>query len=358
MLHHTRAIAVGIFSLGLALGAQAGPAMFTASFIWNAWGNDITSGTVYPYNTNDWNAAPLGHDCQDAFPSTPNGAPNDRYCAKGIVQQGVPATGAGSLVTGGASVGGPIGLPQSAFSIITTGFLPTYYPYIQSHTYANLRNEPGAFFAGGGPAAGKGTHTKTGMGQTSGTWIIHEGARGFGGVMGLLGFYGAAHVKYVVPGKVGTYVNVPSDWNMVKPVGRVQFATPTSFTAMGKAINWNNPHTLTDSATNNVNGNMSTWVVGAWGTPWTTGAVTVYARAGIFPTILHRAGYDSVTSGGVRNIQLVTPTLTHWIGPGFQTHTAQIGILNLSITPEPGAILLLAAGAGVLVLLRRVGRRG
>jgi len=357
MLRNTRAIALGIFALGLALGAQAGPALFSGSFIWNAWGNDITSGASYPYNTNTFNAAPIGHDCQHFSPYTANGEPSSRYCPLSVLREGVPATGSGYLVTGGATLGAPIGLAPSAITITVTGFNRTYYPYIQSWTYANIANDAGSFFAGGGPAFGKGTHIKTGMGQTSGTWIIHEGARGFGGVMGLLGWYGVKSAKYIVLGKVGTYVNLDSDWNQIKPVGRVQYATPTAFTPMGKASNWLNPHTLTSAATNNVNGNMSTWVVDGWGTPWTTGSLTVYARGGYFTTILHRAGYDSVTSGGVRNIQLVTPTLTHWIGPGFQAHTGQIGMLTLQITPEPEAILMLAAGGGILALLYGVSRR-
>ena len=54
---------------------------------------------------------------------------------------------------------------------------------------------------------------------------------------------------------------------------------------------------------------------------------------------------------------LVTPMLTHWLSPGYNTHTAQIGMLRIQV-PEPGAALLLAVGAGVLVLLHRVSRRG
>ena len=53
---------------------QAGPALFSASFIMHAWGNEITSGTLYPYNSANWDAVPLGHDCQSAYPYTPNGA--------------------------------------------------------------------------------------------------------------------------------------------------------------------------------------------------------------------------------------------------------------------------------------------
>jgi hypothetical protein len=357
MLHHTRAIAVGIFSLGLALGAQAGPAMFNASFIFHAWGNDITSGTAYPYNTNTFNAVPLGHDCQSFDPYTPNGAPSPRYCELTILREGVPATGSGTLVTGGATVGAPVGLPQSAFGIDITGFNRTYYPYIQSWTYANFVNDAGAFFAGGGAAAGKGVVTHSGMGQQSGQWYIHEGDRGFGGVMGLLGFYGVKSAKWIVLGKVGTFVNTNSNWDMVTPLGREQYATPTAFTPMGKATNWLNPHTYPNTGTNNVNGNTTRWTVDGWGTPWTTGTVTLYAKAGYFTTIHVRTGYDTVTAGGVRNLQLVTPGLVHWIGVGFQGHTGHIGILTLQITPEPGAILLLGAGGGTLALLYGVSRR-
>jgi hypothetical protein len=73
--------------------------------------------------------------------------------------------------------------------------------------------------------------------------------------------------------------------------------------------------------------------------------------------IMHAFGNDTTTTGGARNLQLVTPALTHWIGPGFQDHTGHIGILRLQIVPEPGALLLLAAGAGALALLRRGSRR-
>jgi hypothetical protein len=53
----------------------------------------------------------------------------------------------------------------------------------------------------------------------------------------------------------------------------------------------------------------------------------------------------------------VTPTLTHWLSPGWNTHSAQTGILRIRVA-EPSAMLLLAAGAGVFVVLRKVSRRG
>jgi hypothetical protein len=355
-LRHIGSLAVGIFALGFALGAQAGPAMFSASFIWYSSGNDITTGTTYPYNDLVYVAFPLGHDCQSAYPYTANGGPSPRYCPLSIFQAGVPATGSGSLATGGATVGAPVGLPTSALSVDVTGFNRTYYPYLQNQTWAYFVNDAGSFFAGGGPAFGKGTISRTGMGQTSGGWVIREGARGFGGAMGLLGFFGVKIGKYAVTGKPGTYVNTNSNWVMVTPIGRVWSATPTAYGPGGKATNWLNPHDTTGNATNNVNGNVSSWRALGWGTPWTTGAVTVYAP-GIFPTILHRSGYDTVTAGGVRNIQLVTPGITHWAGIGYTSHSGNIGTLNLQITPEPAAIVLLVAGGGILALLHHVRRR-
>jgi hypothetical protein len=42
--------------------------------------------------------------------------------------------------------------------------------------------------------------------------------------------------------------------------------------------------------------------------------------------------------------------------PFENNRTGHIGILTIQV-PEPGAMLLLAAGVGVLVVLRRVSRR-
>jgi hypothetical protein len=92
------------------------------------------------------------------------------------------------------------------------------------------------------------------------------------------------------------------------------------------------------------------------GTLWTTGQVGNFAKTGAYYTSLWRTGYDNRTSGGRGSIQLVTPTLTHWLSPGFNTHTAQLGMLTIQV-PEPGALLLLAAGGGVLGLLYWVSRR-
>lgn len=354
MFESKKALGLGLFVLVFALGAQAGPAMFQASLIYHAFGNTVTSGASFPYNFYWFNAMPLGHDCQSYSPYTPNGSPAPRYCTLSVFLNGSPATGpfpGGPTVvsTGGKS---PLAVTVPASIVYAdhiTGFWPTYYPYLQSWTNATFKNEAATFFAGGGPAAGLGTVVKSGKGQTQGTWVIREGARGFGGPMGLLGKLGARNI-IVVPGKAGSYVGTIT-WNMVPALGREQYATPIGYTAMGKTTAWQNPHETADTLTNNVNGNQTIWNFRATATPWTTGSAAVYALGGVGPTISHQAGYDITTAGGARNIQLVTPQLVHIIGPGFSTHAGQIAILNLVITPEPGKLFLLAAGGAILALL-------
>jgi len=335
------------------------PSLFQTSFIIHAFGNDVTTGTTDPFNTDVFFAMPLGTNCRDGrswtwTPSYSDTTPAPYYCHKTTRQRGQPATGRGLLGIRGQSPAS-LWLSPSAFDVTAMGFLPSGYPYLQSHTYATFANGPGSFFAGGGPAAGKGIHSHKGGGQRAGRWIIREGSSGFGGALGLLGKLGATG-KWVVTGKVGTYEGGAS-WNMVPALGRSQYATPIG-TFMGKATRWQNPYTNTGMYTNNVNSNQSTPELRGTGTPWTTGSVTLYATQGFFTTILHRAGYDDRTPLGSGRIQLVTPALTHWIGDRRpDDHTGHIGILTLEVVPEPGKIALLAIGLGTLIALRRWGRR-
>jgi hypothetical protein len=374
-----RLLAVGAFALGFALSAQGAPAMFDASFIFHAWSNDISSGTVSPYVENNWTAAPLGYDCQHAEPYSTNGAPNSRYCTPTKMMKGHPAVGSWSRSIG---TGTPprITMQQSDIAVAlgtigTTspwgqgnccrGFLITFPPYLQSFTYATFVNAAGSFFAGGGAViagpggTGMGTaayNNKTGM-NGSGTWRIRAGKNQFGGVMGLLGKYGATG-KYTITGKTGTYNGV-SSWAMVPDIGRPLYNTQIDTGAMGTPI-YQNPFTKTDmwyKTTPKGAVKVSTIRAVGSGTLWTTGQVGAFAKTGAYYTSQWRTGYDNRDSQGYGNIQLVTPTLTHWLSPGFNTHTAQIGILKLSVVPEPGAVLLLAAGGGVLGLLYWVSRR-
>jgi hypothetical protein len=310
--------AIAVFTVVVALNspAQAGKEMFQASFIMHGFGNDVTTGTVFPYSTNFFTAMPLGHNCQAASPYTASGAPATDYCDQATFEKGVPATGSGKLKLKPRKTSSIV-LRRSAFGVTATGFFPAYPPYLQTHTYATFVNAAGRFFAGGGAAAALGYVNKTGTAvSTRGTWHIRAGENAFGGAMGLLGKLGAK-AMFSVPGLPGTYEGT-SSWNMIQALGRSESDTMKTYTNTGKYYNA-------------VNQNTSTFVKIGSGTLWTTGSVSVIARTGAFPTILHRTGYDNRTSMGLGNIQLVTPALTHWISAGYRNHTAHIGILKLRI---------------------------
>ncbi|MDH3520176.1 MAG: hypothetical protein OEM49_06915 [Myxococcales bacterium] len=331
-----------VLTLGIASSAQAEPAMFEASLILHAWGNDETKGSKFPSNTYTLYAMPLGYDCYN-YRRTSWGKttpPRPLYCPQSLLHKGHPATGVGVLVQGiGATPS--LQLSQSALRVTTTGLLYSYgYTHYVSETYATFANAAGTFFAGGGPAAtgkGKGRVTHIGTGPRLGTWIIRQGKHGFGGPMGLLGKFGA---KQTWGASIGGF-SATTSWNMIRALGRSAADPDRTFTNTG-TYRFHGGHggTITKVAT---------------GTPWTTGTVTLYAsKSGFFPTVLRRAGYDNRTALGFGNLQLVTPSLTHWNGFG---HTGHIGILNIRISaPEPSRWLLLAAGLGCLAALHRVRR--
>jgi hypothetical protein len=371
-----RSLAAGVLALGLALGAQAAPEMFEASFIMHAWGNDISSGGTTPYSSNLWTAAPLGYDCQHAEPYTVNGNPSSRYCSMTKLKRGHPATGmwTRSLITTGTPP--RITLQQSDFGIqlytnpvgwptqtdtdtphCCRGFLITFPPYIQSWTYATFVNAAGSFFAGGGAAAGVGYVNKSPVNPaTAGTWRIRAGKNAFGGLMGLLGKYGY-YGQFSMTGRPSISHGL-SDWPIPQVVGRPLFNTIIGYGTNDTTL-YQNPYSKTDvwyrtTAMGAVK--LSTALGIGSGTLWTTGQVGNFAKTGAYYTSLWRTGYDNRTSAGLGNIQLVTPTLTHWLSPGWNSHTAQLGMLTLKV-PEPGALLLLAAGAGALVTLRRMRAR-
>jgi hypothetical protein len=361
-----------VVALFVPLIAAAAPAMFEASFIFHAWGNDICSGTQSPYAANDWIALPLGYDCQHVEPYTINGGPATRWCSPPKMHGGHPAAGAW-----GASVGTGtpprITLQQSDFGIhlgilwttypwgqgnCCRGFLPNpYVPYLQTVTYATFVNAAGSFFADGGAAADVGYANRTPMANMSpGTWRIRAGKNAFGGAMGLLGKYGAAG-RYTITGKTGTYRGA-SSWAMVPDIGRPLYNTIIGYGAMGTPI-YQNPFSKTGvwyKTTPKGAVKVSMRLAIGSGTLWTTGQVGNFAKTGAYYTSLYRTGYDNRTPGGHGTIQLVTPTLTHWLSPAANDHTAQIGLLTIWV-PEPGVTLLFAAGAVALLGLRRIGRR-
>jgi hypothetical protein len=128
--------------------------------------------------------------------------------------------------------------------------------------------------------------------------------------------------------------------------------------ALGRSANDTmNPYTNTGRFYNSARQAYITYKVLGSDTLWTTGQVGAFANTGAYFTSEWRTGYDNRTpTGAAGNIQLVTPVLTHWLSTTFDTHRAHIGMLTIQV-PEPTAAVLLAVGAGALVLLRRVSRR-
>jgi hypothetical protein len=348
----------GLLFAGIAIccasPVSAEPALFEASFLLHAWGTGSSSSGFWQYVL-------LPPDCHDWYgsgssssSSSSNGPGLETHGSCHLSSQpGKPATGSGLLSLLAVS-GGPSGvaLPQSAFGITTYD----EWPSAHVTAYATLRNAAASFFAGSGPAA-SGTVTKTGMAPREGSWIIRPAGHAFGGPMAVLGHLGA-YESFMVSGKPGTYRGTMS-WNMIAALGRERLPV----TPMGPAPDPMNPHTNTGMFVNTVAGVTNTYTAYGTGTPWTTGDVTVYAEEGSWMTVMRRSGFDttSVTSLGnrVRNIQLVTPALTHWReSNGTTDPTGHIGILNLRIVPEPGAALLLALGAIALAGLRSARHRG
>jgi len=96
--------------------------------------------------------------------------------------------------------------------------------------------------------------------------------------------------------------------------------------------------------------------------PWTTGRVSGYQPLGSYLTRQTHTGYDNRTANGANGVlSLVRPRLVHAyeinsdptvpISTPFQAlRTTQLKVFFL---PEPGAVLLLAAGLGCLMVLRR-----
>lgn len=337
---------VTALALGLAAAAHAGPAMFSGTLVQQINGNDYTAGPGYPYNTYIFTALPIGQPCGSA---SSNGGAAPYYCGKTTRQAGQPANGSGTIsLTAAGTAPVPFQLPQSALAVAASGSVvprATGFPtspgatpgyYVSRLTDASFVNAAGSFFAGGG--AGNLVFSYPG-GLFQGRVQITAGSNRFGGVMGLLG---RLNVKgaFTLPGQSGQWSPTAS-WDMAQVLGRT---TSYQISTTGMFVNATLGSTLTHT-------------MKATGFPWTTGMLFMTARVGAFTTSMHRTGYDDRTAQGLGNIQLVTPTLTHWVNGSPGNHSGQIGVLTLHFVPEPGVGLLLVAGAGALVWLRRAGAR-
>lgn len=247
----------------------------------------------------------------------------------------------------------PVAVPKSAVGVTAAAYWPIFPPTHFYSTYAIFANDAGKFFAGGDPAAGKGTVSHKAHPNRAGSWFIREGKNAFGGTLGLLGKLGAfAQFEIAIfrpSGPVPGIFTGTSSWNMIRALGRSQMKPLNPYTNIGMFVNKTGG--LSDPYSNLV----TTYTKFASGTPWTTGTVTVVAKEGSYATILRRSGYDTTTPGGVRNIQLVTPALTHWARnqerPSY--HTGHIAILKIRLVPEPSSLAMFAAGVGALLLRHR-----
>lgn len=366
-------------TLGLAGSASAATRMYSGSLVIAAFGNDTTTGATAPYNTSYYVGIPLTGQCNTApfhaketltFPTTgnPPGTGTVMFTIPDYGGQvpsvdtnsdtvpdivagctynslGDPLTGSGYLGTTGnpatsRATTNPRGiiLPQSELSKVKSGAsFNQYGVYLWEVHFADLRNEQGTF----AKDAGDGSFAVVRSGVEGTRQAVQtEGKNKFGGVMRLLGSYGDNEGYFYNQTLTSVfYFNWLFDYlgngGQATNAGVVTDAYVASYVNYGYTRDAGYPATST---------------VYAEVFKWTTGTVKVTAKQGTFPTILERAGYDNRTGMGSGVVQLVSPMLTHWVGSG-ESSTAGIGIMNLTITPEPSSAAMLGAGAALLGLM-------
>jgi hypothetical protein len=347
------------------------------------------------YTRSSFYAIPIGHFCNyqnptrfvsmgtiytgTRFISTAYPSPRSTLamnCSPTTKQQGAPITGSGTASTFTTSVvpsAPAIHLAGGAVYDTVSGSLGYHTPYMYWVTYAALGTGTGTLSPGGGP--GRTYISRGGTGRVSGFAGIYPrpGGHQFGGSARLLGALHAAQFFYdpSYGGRFGASVR-----GLFEQAG----ASARGYDCWVAAGPSPTPNACPSVATNNWtwtdgyrNKAYTTGGLPLTGTtrvyvdafPWTTGLVVVSGVRGAYPTVIVRSGYDNRTPMGSGAIQLVTPHLVNWIQPDCpfsgcslrSETTASIAILRLQFVPEPHAVLLLAVGAGVLVLLRRVNRR-
>jgi hypothetical protein len=285
--------------LGVATAAQAETQLFSGSLIIEGFGRDEGYNRSYP--TPYFSAIPLGAHCN---PYAPKGL--GTFCGTvTTIQQGAPLTGTGNAATDGM---GGFTLPLSGLARKTSGSLRSYPPYLLSYTYADLKNQKGTFFAGGGPGSFSFPYTVDGAKVAKAA--AQKGSNQFGGTMQLLGTYQS---RGVFSQYTGLSYQYSFDWG-IDILGASSMGTGTGMY-----------YNTVLMQTGTVSGKNTAF-------PWTTGTVTATASrrpiAGYPPNTMKRKGYDNRVPTGQGTIQLVTPLLTHWINPTFNDNdSAAIGIL-------------------------------
>jgi hypothetical protein len=334
-----RAIAILVLALGLGVSAnagpaRAGPAMFQATLdiLWIGTNTGLTGAAPRHFHI------PLDVNCNPYFPG-------GTTCGPATVENGVPLTGSGTVNLIG-SAPAAFTLPKGAIARSFSGAFPTHYPtYRGSFVSGQLYNDSVATASGSAgffsPGAGAGSLTHVYSPSSYGAVRIVSGARRFGGVMGLLGEASLFRDFYFTPPIVGSV-----------PVA-------TGFGAIGITPAIGRSNATTASTTRHMlyyergRYRSAAYRVVATGFRWTTGTVSAYDAAGRYASRFALAGYDQRTPMGLGTIQLVTPFLAHWAMSPAPDHVAGVASLRIRFAPEPHAALLLAAGSGLLVWLRR-----
>jgi hypothetical protein len=365
-----RIFVLTLLVLGFASSANAGIQLYSGEIIIHTRGADAAGNFV---------AVPFGRHCNirpyqaehtamltspmstytvtiPKFPDVASG------CVPASLQAGLPLIGGGALSTTGSTstsrtASNPRGftIPKSGLSRVTSGasfpagtsfpgstWLPLSqaYPWFQFEVeYADLRNDSGGFFDGGGPGSftvmhGARVHVDAGKNQ-------------FGGTMRLLGQYHTNRGVETITTSVGA-----TPWNL-------QYIGAGAANAMGKVTGLKYTTMINRAYQGYVPLGFSARTATISVFPWTTGMVEVTATGGPQSTMLARSGYDNRTPAGAGSIQLVSPALTRWKNLYSDYYTGSIATLKLRLVPEPNAWLMLVSGIGTLAFLYRVnGRRG
>jgi hypothetical protein len=306
----------------------------SGELILHTFANDQATGTAFPFDLPFFIARPLGSRCNPA-----NGGMS---CGTATLQQGAPLNGTIRFTPSPASYPPGFTLPRSFLVADATGSLPLYSPYKYISTYANgFGNGTGFFSPGGGP--GKRTFTVPGNGGPGARIAVSPGGNQFGGTMRLLGLMGSTRAhEYKNKTFVGTH-------NFMATV------LGGSCTGTKCLLPTTAPTATIYMKYRTIMGKATTVYMTPWGLPWTTGAVSITATGGPFPTRFRRTGYDHRTSKGLGTIQLVAPQLVRWEFPDrdapWDRHTGAIGILRIKFVPEPSGGSMLASGLAILIMI-------
>ncbi|HEY5657483.1 MAG TPA: hypothetical protein VIY27_06810 [Myxococcota bacterium] len=199
----------------------------------------------------------------------------------------------------------------------------------------------------------------------AGSIQIQEGPNKFSGTMRWI--WGPKSYFYQLI--TGNYPYVSKAWGTFKDPTEYDEAEVGELDTTGMVTRWRYTPALQNKATDG-NGNYISAVVRYMhsAAPWTTGRVEGYQPLGDYLTRLTLTGYDNRLTrptpmwGVTRKLSLVRPRLVHsYISDdtGIDVQEKAFVIWNLQVffTPEPGRVLLLSAGAVILMVLIRLRRR-